>query len=214
MFTTALYSLKSPQNLGMIARTHVALGGDMLVDVVDGEKPWTWNQRSVYWSRGVHKSVDLKSFTDFDAFVRWAHEERKQEIVAVEISESAVMLPDFQFPDHPILLLGNETVGIPREMLARCDHVVVIPHFGPIVGSLNVSNAAAIVMYEAVRSKGSQCRPIEGAVFSSPQSSKEERRRLLSSRSSSSHESPGNDDGFDQDDDEDDDDLNTVPLFD
>jgi tRNA (cytidine/uridine-2'-O-)-methyltransferase len=47
-------------------------------------------------------------------------------------------------------VFGRESVGLPPEMLHNRDNVWAIPTLGP-VRSLNLSNAVAIVLYEALR---------------------------------------------------------------
>jgi 23S rRNA (guanosine2251-2'-O)-methyltransferase len=52
------------------------------------------------------------------------------------------------------IVMGNEGAGLHELVRKRCDFVVSIPTSGP-VGSLNVSVAAGIVLFEAVRQRGS-----------------------------------------------------------
>lgn len=60
------------------------------------------------------------------------------------------------------LVLGGEGRGIRRLVREHCDHLVSLPLFGH-VGSLNVSVAAGIALYEVIRQRGvvpSHVRPI------------------------------------------------------
>ena len=61
-----------------------------------------------------------------------------------------------------VLVLGGEGKGIRRLVKEHCDHIVSLPVFGQ-VSSLNVSVAAGIALYEAVRQRGTvptMARPI------------------------------------------------------
>ena len=53
------------------------------------------------------------------------------------------------------IVIGNEGKGISRLVESKCDFTVSIPMKGQI-NSLNASNAAAIVMYEALRQRETQ----------------------------------------------------------
>jgi tRNA (cytidine/uridine-2'-O-)-methyltransferase len=56
------------------------------------------------------------------------------------------------FQDGDCLLFGSESRGLPPEILAsRDDRVIVIPMSTDKVRSLNLSTAAGIVLYEALR---------------------------------------------------------------
>ena len=69
------------------------------------------------------------------------------ELVGVELTEDAVDLPRFRHPMRAAYVLGPERGSLSPPLLARCDHVVRIPtRF-----CVNVAIAAAIVMYDRVR---------------------------------------------------------------
>jgi len=48
------------------------------------------------------------------------------------------------------IFIGSEGAGVPRDLLARMDEVIAIPH-SPAVESLNAGVAASIVLYEIAR---------------------------------------------------------------
>lgn len=53
------------------------------------------------------------------------------------------------------LVFGKETQGLPEELLAAYpEQCIRIPIFSPLVRSLNLSTAAGIVLYEALRHTG------------------------------------------------------------
>jgi tRNA G18 (ribose-2'-O)-methylase SpoU len=58
-------------------------------------------------------------------------------------------------PERGIYILGNETVGLPQEILSRCNNIVKIP----TSFSLNVAIAGSIVLYDRMlqrRCKGTR----------------------------------------------------------
>ena len=58
---------------------------------------------------------------------------------------------DWAYQPDDFLVFGKETAGLPRDLLAaHPDQTIRIPHWGP-VRSLNLSNAVAVVAYEAMR---------------------------------------------------------------
>jgi 23S rRNA (guanosine2251-2'-O)-methyltransferase len=68
------------------------------------------------------------------------------------------------------LVVGGEGRGMRRLVREHCDHLVSIPLFGHIA-SLNVSVAAGVALYEAVRQRGrvpSHVRPIPARPFVPP----------------------------------------------
>jgi tRNA G18 (ribose-2'-O)-methylase SpoU len=72
------------------------------------------------------------------------------ELVGVELVDGAVDLPRFRHPARAAYILGPEKGNLSAAALARCTAVIKIPtRF-----CLNVAIAAAIVMYDRVRSAG------------------------------------------------------------
>jgi tRNA (cytidine/uridine-2'-O-)-methyltransferase len=55
------------------------------------------------------------------------------------------------------LVFGRETAGLPRSLLEQnADHWLRVPMFNAEARSLNLSNCAALVLYEALRQLGFQ----------------------------------------------------------
>ena len=71
-------------------------------------------------------------------------------LVAIELIESATVLPGFRHPLHAAYVLGPELGVLSDELLSRCDHVIKIPS----AFCINVAMAGAIVMYDRVRCLG------------------------------------------------------------
>jgi len=58
---------------------------------------------------------------------------------------------DIQYRDEDFLVFGKETAGIPMDILKEnWDTTITIP-MGESIRSLNLSNSAAIIVYEALR---------------------------------------------------------------
>ena len=71
-------------------------------------------------------------------------------LIGVEITDDAIDLPSFKHPTAAAYVLGAEQDSLSPELTERCDYVVKIPtRF-----CVNVSVAAAIVMYDRMVSLG------------------------------------------------------------
>lgn len=72
-------------------------------------------------------------------------------VIAVEITDKKRNYDSLTKSDFPLcLVLGNELTGLDDKTLSECDDAIEIPMYG-VKHSLNVSVAAGIVTYEAVR---------------------------------------------------------------
>jgi tRNA (cytidine/uridine-2'-O-)-methyltransferase len=59
----------------------------------------------------------------------------------------------FDFRPDDVIVLGPETRGLPPEVLQGAEHLVRMPIWGE-VRSVNLANAAAVLLYEAYRQTG------------------------------------------------------------
>ena len=74
----------------------------------------------------------------------------KCSLVGIELIEDSIELPSFRHPPRAAYVLGPERNSLSPKMVERCEFVVKIP----MQFCVNVSVAAAIVMYDRVQSMG------------------------------------------------------------
>lgn len=67
-------------------------------------------------------------------------------------SHKGASLPAADFKGGVAVCIGNEGAGLPKELLAKVDSNIVIPHSDK-VESLNAGIAASIILYEAARQR-------------------------------------------------------------
>jgi tRNA (guanosine-2'-O-)-methyltransferase len=73
-------------------------------------------------------------------------------IYASTLSDGAVDIYDLDFTQKTAIVMGNENRGLSEEAINLADKKFYIPMFG-MVQSLNVSVAAAVTLYEAMRQR-------------------------------------------------------------
>jgi tRNA (cytidine/uridine-2'-O-)-methyltransferase len=95
--------------------------------------------------------VDLRTYDHWEDF-----RAREPGARLILFSTRATRLyTDVRFRDEDFLVFGGETRGLPATILeAHRDDTVRIPMSGTHVRSLNLANAAAIGLYEALRQRG------------------------------------------------------------
>ncbi|MBT8763437.1 tRNA (guanine-N2)-dimethyltransferase [Desulfohalobiaceae bacterium Ax17] len=93
-------------------------------------------------------------------------------LVGTGFSERAVPLTEWDFTKPTAVILGNEHRGMDEELLALVPNELYIPMQG-MVQSLNVSVAAAIILYEAWRQRQAK------GMYGQPSFSEEELKELF-----------------------------------
>ncbi len=69
---------------------------------------------------------------------------------ALETTSDSLAYTEVTYPQPLALVLGNEALGVARDVLDQCDALVQVPVFG-YKNSLNVACTAAVVVYEILR---------------------------------------------------------------
>ena len=139
--------LQDPGNLGTIARSAEAFGA---TGMLLGERSVSqWNWKALRASAGSMFRLPVAK-VELVAAVREA-KMRGLRILASS-SHKGTIISRVDFRRSVALLVGNEGSGLPKDVFAQADEIVVIPH-SPKVESLNAGIAASIVLYEAARQR-------------------------------------------------------------
>jgi tRNA (guanosine-2'-O-)-methyltransferase len=77
---------------------------------------------------------------------------QKMQVLVTNLSENAVDFRDIDYTLPTAIILGQEKYGATQEAIAAADQDIIIPMVG-MVQSLNVSVAAALILYEAQRQR-------------------------------------------------------------
>jgi tRNA (cytidine/uridine-2'-O-)-methyltransferase len=145
-----------PQNTGNIARTCAATGSTLhLVEPLGYSLDDRYLRRAGldYWPLArvqVHPTLEAakEALAGVPWFLTSAHAQHGY--------------TEVQFPEEVALVFGRESRGLPQEMLEeqpqRC---IRIPMLGE-TRSLNLSNSAAIILYEALRQNGFEGMKLSG----------------------------------------------------
>jgi 23S rRNA (guanosine2251-2'-O)-methyltransferase len=136
------------RNMGAIARTAEGAGIHALV-VPAGESAQI-NADAVKTSSGALHSLPVCRTESLVKTVTYLKESGLQVVAAMEKAEKLLYDADFTRPTA--IILGAEDTGIERNLVSLSDMQVKIPLYGTI-RSLNVSVAASILMYEAIRQR-------------------------------------------------------------
>jgi TrmH family RNA methyltransferase len=139
--------LQDPGNLGTIARSGEAFGATGLLLGEKTVSPWNW--KSVRASAG-----SLFRLPSAKVEMALALPQLKEQGIAVLATSSHKGTPiaDAGLRRPTALIIGNEGAGVPKDVLAQVDEVVIIPH-SEKVESLNAAIAASLVLYEASRQR-------------------------------------------------------------
>ena len=143
----ALIEPEIPQNTGNIARTCAATGASLhLVKPMGFEIDDRKLKRAGldYWHE-----LDITYYQSLDEFLRINADEQ----MYFFSTKAPRAYTEIEYPERVFLVFGKETKGLPEELLKQNpDRCVRIPMRDKL-RSLNLSNSAAIAVYEVLRQK-------------------------------------------------------------
>jgi len=143
-----LDGIEDTGNLGAIVRMAAAVQADGVLVSIRGSAPvndtvWktsagTLGKVRLVQSRNLANDMEKLKKSGF-----W---------VVVADQRAGMNFYDFDFKGKTAVILGNESKGVSALLKKNADQLLAIPH-SPTVESLNVSAAAAIILFEAYRQK-------------------------------------------------------------
>lgn len=142
-----LSGLQDPGNLGTIIRTSASLGKKSIIisdDCADIYNPKTLRasmgaifRSSVYRTSDIISAIQSVKKQGFDVY-------------ATALTEKAMPIQEIKNVKNACFVLGNEGHGLSDGVINACSGTVIIP-MEEDAESLNVSSAAAVVLWEAYR---------------------------------------------------------------
>ena len=146
-----LDGIEDPHNLGAILRTADAAGAHGVV--LQKRRSAALDGAAAKASAGAVAHVRIAEVVNIARAVEELKEAGVWTVGLAGDGSTAYDAIDFTLPTA--LVLGAEGTGLRRLVRERCDHLASIPMTGH-VGSLNVSVAAGIALFEAVRQRRAQ----------------------------------------------------------
>lgn len=147
-FILVLDSLTDVRNIGAIARTAECAGVDAIV--VPDKGSAQINADAIKTSAGALHHIPVCRVKSLVLTVKYLQQCGLRVCAASEKAEQSYYQCDYSVP--LAFVLGSEDEGISPDLIRTCDFLVGIPILGNIQ-SLNVSAAASVLVYEAIRQR-------------------------------------------------------------
>jgi tRNA (cytidine/uridine-2'-O-)-methyltransferase len=140
-----LHEPEIPSNTGNIARTCAATGTRLhLIEPLG----FRLNEKAVrrsgmdYWDQ-----VEYYRYIDYEDFL----EKNPGAKIYYASTKARKLYTEASYEEDCFIMFGKESAGIPEEILKENPETAVRIPMGEGIRSLNLSNSAAIILYEALR---------------------------------------------------------------
>ena len=147
-FFVMLDGITDVRNFGAIARTCECAGVDAIVIPAKGSV--SVNADAIKTSAGALHVLPVCKEKSINQAIRFLQQSGVKVFAASEKAAENYTAVKYEGP--VAIVMGAEDTGVSPENLRICDNMVKIPQFGTI-GSLNVSVATSILVYEVVRQR-------------------------------------------------------------
>jgi len=144
--TLLLEEVHKPHNVSAIIRSADAVGVHRLHAVWENNTPLL---RST--AMGSQVWVDMQRHSSAEDAITYFKSQNMQ-VLVTHLDQNAVDFRKIDYTKPTAIVLGQEKTGATSEAIAMCDYSIAIPMLG-MVQSLNVSVAAALILYEAQRQR-------------------------------------------------------------
>lgn len=151
-----LHQPEIPANTGNIGRTCVATGTSLhLIEPLG----FRLNEKEIkragmdYWGH-----LNVTRYMNFDEF-KSIHPNAK---IWMATTKAKHVYTEVSYGPDDFIMFGKESAGIPEEILVDYEETCIRIPMLPGIRSLNLSNSAAIVLYEALRQQNFAQLQLEG----------------------------------------------------
>lgn len=146
-----LDEVTDPHNLGACLRTADAAGADAVIVPRDNSATLNMTVRKV--ASGAAEKVNLVAVTNLSRTLSAL--QQRGIWISGTAGEADQTLYQADFTGSVAIVMGSEGKGMRRLTREHCDFLISIPMAG-VVSSLNVSVAAGVCLFEAVRQRSAQ----------------------------------------------------------
>ncbi|MDA9773817.1 RNA methyltransferase [Saprospiraceae bacterium] len=137
-FGIGIYKPKTEENVGTLWRTAYVYGASFIF-VIDAKYKKQSSDVFKVWSK-----IPLFQYKTIEAFLDTVPYSCK--IVGIEMDEDAIPIKEYEHPQRGVYLLGSENNGLTKELIDKCQDLIVMPG----EESLNVAVAGSVVIFDRI----------------------------------------------------------------
>ncbi len=145
--TVLVEAVNKPHNLSAILRTCDAAGVFEANFICEKDKVKTFNSTA----QGSQKWVKINNYDTLITAVSGL-KKKGYKLFGTSLNASSIDYRNFDYSENTCFVLGAEKWGLSEELISKVDESIFIPMTG-MVQSLNVSVAASILLFEAIRQR-------------------------------------------------------------